>query len=209
MNSLDYYFDYLSPYSYFSWQQFCKLTNSLDNTKIHIYPVAMSRLFDHWEIKGPALIDPKRDFMLKNCFRYAKKHNISFTPPKVHPFNPLYALRLSTIECAGEQQQAVVNALWEAIWQKSIPGDNPEALIEYLTEKEIDGAALMERASSKEVRSALKHNCKRAIEQSVFGVPTFKYNDELFWGVDSIGNLNSYIAGDDLFNHTNLNNLLE
>ena len=108
MQKIDYYFDFLSPFSYFSWI-LIRDVRANSNYQLHLKPVVMGTLFNHWGIKGPGEIAPKRLQMLKQCFLIAAVHQIEFTPPKSHPFNPLYSLRLATLSCAGENQN--VNAL--------------------------------------------------------------------------------------------------
>ena len=113
MKELNFYFDFLSPFSYFAWinlQRYPELT-------IHYKPVALGPLLNHWGIKGPGEVEPKREFLLKQCLRYAASNKIEFTTPKTHPFNSLYALRLALKSSAGELQSEVIKTLWQAGWQ--------------------------------------------------------------------------------------------
>ena len=103
MQVIDFYFDYLSPFSYLFWRNLEKLQKN-DGIKINYRPVLMGKIFNHWEIKGPALVEPKREFMLKKIYHHTNKNQIPFTPPATYPFNPLYSARLSTIAAADEDQ---------------------------------------------------------------------------------------------------------
>src|SRR5690606_8759044 len=115
-NSLLYFFDFLSPFSYFSWQPTLALAQKF-GLPLEIRPVSLGVLLNHWGQKGPAEIAPKREFLLRQCLRYAQIHQIPFTSPRFHPFNPLYALRMSLQENAGEWQPRVISALWKHGWQ--------------------------------------------------------------------------------------------
>ena len=194
MHKLEYYFDFLSPYSYFSWKnkdQFLKNQDIL----IDLKPVVMGSLFNKHEMKGPGEIPAKRYYMLKQCFIYASLNNISFNPPKNHPFNPLYALRLATRSCAGERQSEVIDLLMKSCWEDGIELGEPEVLIEILNKNNFDGKDLIEKTFSKEVKQELKQNIKSALEDNCFGVPSFVVNHEVFWGNDSIPTLNLYLEG--------------
>ena len=46
---------------------------------------------------------------------------------------------------------------------------------------------------SNETSSILKENTIKAVEQNVFGVPSFVYNESLFWGQDRISFLEKEI----------------
>ena len=46
------------------------------------------------------------------------------------------------------------------------------------------------------VKEQLKTNTEEAIANRVYGVPSFHYNDKIFWGNDSLKMLEAYIDGD-------------
>lgn len=193
MKKFKFYFDFLSPFSYLAWE---KLKNS--QLEFTLHPVALGSLLNHWEIKGPGEITPKREFLLRQCFRIAAMRNIAFTTPKTHPFNSLYALRMSLTCASGDDQFKVINAFWKAGWSEGIDMGDPEELIRVLSEAGLDGNAIYEASFSKEARAEFKNNIKEAISSGVFGVPSFVVGDELFWGQDSISFLETYLDGKDL-----------
>ena len=39
---------------------------------------------------------------------------------------------------------------------------------------------------SEEIKENLKTNTQYAIDDGSFGVPTFYYNNQIYWGIDSI-----------------------
>ena len=47
---------------------------------------------------------------------------------------------------------------------------------------------------TREIRSALKFNLSKALGKSIFGVPTFMIEEELFWGNDSIDHLKLFLS---------------
>ena len=189
MKRLNFYFDFISPYSFFAWRKI----STLKGVEINYLPVPLGSLLNHWGIKGPGEVTPKREFMLKSCLRKAKKENFSFTTPKTHPFNSLYALRLALSEVAGPQQAAVIACLWEAGWVKRIDMGEPEEILTALREAGLPADELYEKSFSKEARAALKSNLSQAISQGVFGVPSFVVNEEMFWGQDSMEDLQLFI----------------
>lgn len=198
MKKIDFYFDFLSPYSFFAYNNplFLEIKKKAN---IQYKPVLLAKLLNHFEIKGPGEVETKRNVMLKQCFRYAYKNNIKFIPPKVHPFNPLYAVRLATIECAGEVQEKVISALWKGAWQESITMDSPEELAHFLTKNELPGEELLEKSFSREVKKAVSLNIEEALSHKAFGVPSFIFNDELFWGNDSLEDLLLSLEGKDYY----------
>lgn len=204
MKELNFYFDFLSPFSFFAYKKI-----ALDKElKVNYKPVALGPLLNHWGIKGPGEVQPKREFLLKQCLRYAMKNNLEFTTPKTHPFNSLYALRLSLKSTAGDLQPMVIKALWEAGWEKRIDMGEPEELQNVLKAANLPAEELYEKSFSKEAKVELKSNIQEAISFGVFGVPSFVVDEELFWGNDALEDLYHFMNGTDQLNRQKLESLL-
>lgn len=207
MKELNFYFDFLSPFSFFAWKRIEHLELS-KKFKIHFKPVALGSLLNHWQIKGPGEITPKREFLLKQCLRYAAKNGIEFTTPKTHPFNSLYALRLALKSVGGDKQEEVIKTLWNAGWSERIDMGEPEELLTQLKKNNLPADELYEKSFSREAKQELKNNIQEAISFGVFGVPSFVVDEELFWGNDSIEDLLHFIQGSDYLNREKLELLL-
>lgn len=207
MKELNFYFDFLSPFSYFAWIELDLLSKEL-GFKIHYKPVALGPLLNHWQIKGPGEVTPKREFLLKQCLRFSSTHNIPFTTPKSHPFNSLYSVRLALKGVAGEHQEKVIETFWKAGWQKRIDLGEPDELLAALKENELPAEDLYEKSFTKEAKVELKNNIQEAISHGVFGVPSFVIDGELFWGHDSIGDLKKFLLGTDPLDRGVLKELL-
>ncbi|MBI2335547.1 MAG: 2-hydroxychromene-2-carboxylate isomerase [Deltaproteobacteria bacterium] len=193
---INFYFDYLSPYAYLAWLRVQKLCNQYGcNLKNH--PILLAGLLNHWKQLGPAEIPPKREFVFKDTYRFAKTHNIPFRLPKSHPFNPLMPLRLSLKETAGDQQTQVINTLWQASWGQGRDISTVEELTKILDEAQLPTSKLLEKIQDPAIKEKLKSETSDAIAQGVFGVPTFIIDGELFWGNDQLTYLEMHIQGQD------------
>lgn len=204
MKTIKFYFDFLSPFSYFAYLRL----SEMKNIEIEFYPVALGPLLNHWQIKGPGEVTPKREFLLKQCLRYAKKNDIPFTTPKTHPFNSLYALRLSLAQVAGADQAKVIETLWKAGWQKRIDMGEPDELLAALNEAGLPAMELYEKSFTKAAKVELKTNINQAIEYGAFGVPSMVYQNELFWGNDAIEDLLDFMSDKDSLDRAKLEELL-
>ena len=204
MKSLNFYFDFLSPFSYFAWTKI----QSQTSVKVDFKPVALGPLLNHWSIKGPGEIEPKREFLLKQCLRYAAKNNIDFTTPKTHPFNSLYALRLALKSTAGDLQSDVIKTLWLAGWKTRIDMGEPDELIRVLKEANLPAEELYEKSFSREAKQELKANIQEAISFGAFGVPTMVVEQELFWGNDAVEDVMNFLSGTDKLDREKLADLL-
>lgn len=208
MEKLTYYFDFMSPYSFFAFHNpLFQEARSLTNLEYR--PVVLAKLLKHFEIKGPGEIEPKRNFMLKQCFRMAHKLKMDFTTPLHHPFNPLYALRIASHTCAGELQEKVIATLWQAGWQKGCDMGDPDALVKVLKEAQLPAEELLERSFDRSVKNEINENIKNAISYGAFGVPSFVYKEELFWGNDALEDLVRAIKNEDEWDRKTYENVIE
>ena len=193
MPKIDFTFDFLSPYSYLAWT-WVRENQQYD---FNYNPVPMASLITHYETKGPAQIEPKRNYLFKDLLRKTAERNIPFTTPKELPFNSLYALRLSLKGVAGDHQKAVIDAIYTAGWARGLDIGNDDVLKNILQEANLPVAELFEKMEAKDARRELKQNLESAINQKLFGVPSFMVEGELFWGHDSIPYLEKFLKGED------------
>ena len=177
MRAADWYFDFLSPFSYLQLVQFDRLPPDLEIT---YRPVLFAGLLGHWEHKGPAEIPAKRVHTYRWCHWYAARHGIPFRMPPAHPFNPLRPLRLAVAQGA---EPALIRAIFDAIWAEGRDlsrDDEWQGLTERLAIADAD-----EAIARPEVKEALRRGTEEAAKRGVFGVPTFAIGGELFWGLDA------------------------
>ena len=177
MPAADWYFDFLSPFSYLQLAEFGRLPPDLEVT---YRPVLFAGLLGHWKHKGPAEIPAKRVQTYRWCHWYAARHSIPFRMPPAHPFNPLRPLRLAVAQGA---EPGLVQAIFDAIWAE---GRDPSDDGEWQTLTARLGIADADEAIARpEVKEALRRGTEEAAVRGVFGIPTFVIGGELFWGLDT------------------------
>ena len=178
--SVDWYFDFVSPYSYIALHRLRELSHP-----VNYRPVLFAGLLNHWGQKGPAEIPAKRQWTYRWCTWWAKSLGIPFRFPAEHPFNPLHHLRLA-LAC-GSRPEAV-KRIFESIWMSGENASDPQRFAALCRELGVAEARLAE------VKDHLRTNTEEAAARGVFGVPTFVVDREVFWGADAIDFLNDYLA---------------
>ena len=192
MAKIEYYFDFLSPFSYMSW-----VNTREKNFDFEFYPVSLPNIISHYETKGPGQIKPKRDFLARELFRYKTINNIPFMFPKNIPFNSLYALRLSLKSVAGDSQKKLIDVFFRAAWEFGLDLGDSNVIEDLLVQNGFNKDELMNKISSKEVKLELRSNIEKALKREVFGVPSFILEGELFWGNDSLKYLELKLKNED------------
>ena len=173
---LDWYFDFISPFAYLQWR---RLRRDHPEVALNPKPLLFAALLNHVGQLGPAEIPQKRRHTYRIVLWQARAAGIPLHFPPAHPFNPLPALRLCL--AAPDRMQAI-DAIFAHIWEHGRLADSVEALADVAASLGIDDPAAIARD---EVKRELLANGEEAMALGVFGVPTLRVRDELFWGNDA------------------------
>ncbi len=184
MRHVDWYFDFISPYSYLCLHRFKELPGGVS---LRMRPVLFAGLLNHFGQKGPAEVPAKRLWTYRWCTWWAKELGLPFRFPALHPFNSLHHLRLSL--AAGGTEKAI-RAIFDDLWTTGADASDPARFRALASSLEVSEA----RLAAQGVKDALRRNGDDAIAQGVFGVPSFVADGEVFWGADSIDFLNAFLA---------------
>jgi len=199
-------FDFVSPYSYLAWTEIHP-TARKHGREVEPVPVLFAALLDHNHHKGPAEIPAKRAYLIKDVMRTAKRLKLPLGLPPAHPFNPLLALRLATLDLPHPDRVHLIGVLFRAVWGGRNVGsvadpkrgvETAEALRPVLEAEGFAADQLLARANAPETKAKLKQATDQAIVDGVFGVPTMLVDGELFWGFDSLGHLSVFLEGKEM-----------
>jgi 2-hydroxychromene-2-carboxylate isomerase len=189
--TLDWYFDFISPFAYLQWRL---LKRDHPQIALNPKPVLLAALLNHHGQLGPAEIPGKRRHTYRMVLWQAREAGVPLVFPPAHPFNPLPALRLCL---AAADRHAAVDALFVHIWKYGRAADSVEALAEVARALGIDDLA--SAIARDEVKHELLANGEEAIALGIFGVPTLHIGNDLFWGNDATPMLLQYLANPDGF----------
>lgn len=194
--AMRFYFDVISPYAYIGWRKVHEIARKVGH-EVEPVPILFAALLAHYGHRGPAEIAPKKLYTFKHVVRVAAELGVPIEPPPHHPFNPLLPLRIATAALARPDARAVIDALFDAVWNGGGGTEDPEALARWLDARGLPGGELVASANRSDTKDALRRATEAAIAAGVFGVPTIAIDDELFWGQDSFAHVEAFVAGHD------------
>jgi 2-hydroxychromene-2-carboxylate isomerase len=184
MTPIVFHFDVISPFAYLAFEQLPEALVGCSHV-VEYRPVLFAGLLKAHGHKGPAEIEPKREWTFRQIDWLAKKLGLTtMRTPVPHPFNPLALLRLS-LACgpAGRMpNRRIVEALMRHVWQADGADPNEPTRLAELRAK----LASQRDPDSDEVKAELRALTDAAIARGVFGVPTFEALGRLYWGLDAL-----------------------
>lgn len=187
------YFDPISPFAWLATKDIARIEAA--GCTVSFVPVLFAALLNAHGQKGPAEIPAKRVHTFRDVMRLAAEKGLRFTGPPGHPFNPLPALRMSTAIADAAARKRFVIDMFAACWERGVDASSLDALAVVADACGLDGQALALAAATPAVKQALADTTAQALEAGIFGVPTFEYAGELFWGADRIDSLLWRLAG--------------
>lgn len=193
---LRFYFDFISPYAYLAWTQIHALADR-HRRRVEPVPVLFAALLDANGQRGPAEIPRKRVYIFKDVVRLAHRFGVPLAPPPAHPFNPLLALRVASLPMEDDARRRLIDALYAAAWGGGGGIDSTEAVITVAGKAGLDGAALVKAATTQEAKDRVRKQTEEALAAGAFGVPSIVVDGELFWGVDSLPHVETFLEGKD------------
>ncbi|RIL04499.1 MAG: hypothetical protein DCC71_13830 [Proteobacteria bacterium] len=195
-DALRFHFDYLSSNAYLAWVALGPLAARFGR-RVEPVPVVFAKLLEEYGQLGPAEVPPKMRWMARNNLRKAALLGIELRPPAFHPFNPLLALRVSSLALPDDARARLVTGLFRAVWSEQRHAADPAVVAAIADEAGLDGRALVAAAQTPETKLQLRRQTQDAIAQGVFGVPTVIADGELFFGYDDFPYLERLLAGRD------------
>src|SRR5262245_57916432 len=134
------YFDYVSPYAYVAWRLLPAIA-ARHAQSIEPVPVVFGALLGAHGTKGPAEVPAKRRYLIKDVYRKARRAGLPFTLPPAHPFNPLLALRASSLAMPQDARRRLVDALFAAVWATGEGLEAPGSVARVASSVGLDGEA--------------------------------------------------------------------
>lgn len=199
MKRLVFYFDVISPFAYLAFEQLPQVLEGCSYEVVY-RPVLFAAMLQAHAHKGPAEIEPKRQWTFRHVHWLAQQHGVAMDTPAVHPFNPLPVLRLLLASAAdASPNRRVVEAAFRHVW---VGGGDPndaqrlQALRDLI--QPVDDPKT--NPDSDIAKQRLRDNTSAALAEGVFGVPTISLDGRLFWGLDALPMVRDALLGGDWFN---------
>ena len=183
MATLEFFYDFTSPYTYLASTQ-VEAVAARAGAAVRWRPFLLGGVFKATGNRAPLETPAKGRHMLVDLQRWAHRLGVPLRFPGTFPIPTVLALRCAL---AAEAQGKLVpfsKAVFQAAWVDEQDIASPEVLAGLADDLDLDGAALV--AAAPGYKEALVRNTAEAVERGAFGAPTFFVGEELFVGNDRL-----------------------
>ena len=180
-NEIDFYFDFISPYSYLAH----KKIKTIESINFNYKPVLVGGLHNLQGITAPAFIKAKLKHMISDCDLIAKKDKTNFIWNSKFPINSLNIMR-GYLFINNKLKKLYLDEMFDAYWKDNLVISNEEILKSILKKCKIDSNDFFDGIKDTKIKAELKTVTQEAHDKEIFGVPTFIVNNKIFWGQDRL-----------------------
>jgi|TARA_B110000027_G_scaffold35064_1_gene38808 2-hydroxychromene-2-carboxylate isomerase len=181
IKEIDFYFDFISPYSYLAHQKL----KTIKNVNFNYKPVLVGGLHNLQGITPPAFIKSKLKHMINDCNLVAKKNKFDFIWNSKFPINSLNIMR-GYLFINDETKDSYLDIIFDAYWKNDLDISNEETLKSLLDKYKINLDEFFNGIKDPKIKDKLKSVTQAAHNKEIFGAPTFVVNNKIFWGQDRL-----------------------
>lgn len=186
VRDLEFWFEFGSTYSHVAA---CRAVDLVRDAGVRLRwrPFLLGPIFKEqgWNDSPFNLYPAKGAYMWRDMERQCEKYGIPFRRPTRFPRNGLLATRVALL---GEREPwcaDFVRAIYLANFAEDRDIASPDTVAALLRKAGVEEAhAVMESAETPENKARLRERTEEARRLGIFGAPTFRVGDELFWGND-------------------------
>jgi 2-hydroxychromene-2-carboxylate isomerase len=192
---IDFYFDFSSPYGYVASEKIEALA-AKHGRCVAWHPMLLGVVFKETGAVPLTQVPLKGDYSRRDMARSARFHGVGFRLPSTFPIATQAPARIAL--WAREHDAAlapkIIHALYRAFFVDDVDISNADAAATVAASCGADAAAARAAVDAPSVKDALKRENEQAMGRGVFGSPFIIVDDEPFWGVDHLDQVDRWLA---------------
>jgi 2-hydroxychromene-2-carboxylate isomerase len=195
---VEFHFDFGSPNAYLAELVLPEIEQR-SGVKFDYVPVLLGGLYKATGNMSPfdslRGIKNKPEYNALETQRFLRRHNI--TKFKLNPFFPVNTLTLMRSAIAAQFEgmfESYFRAAYHHMWIEPKKMDDPQIFREAFISSGVEIDRLIARAQQDDVKKKLIENTSDAVARGSFGSPTFFVGKEIFFGKDSLRDVEEEIV---------------
>ena len=187
MRTIEFFFDYGSPYSYLANAALPDLARR-HAAELVFRPMLLGGVFKATGNQSPMqlAVAAKRAYSGVTLRRTAAYLGVPIESNPHFPINTLPLMRMAVAAQHAGVFAPFHAAVYPAFWVKGLDLGNAAVIGDVVAGAGLDAAQLAERAEARAVKDELRATTDEAIARGAFGAPSLFFAGELYFGVDHL-----------------------
>jgi 2-hydroxychromene-2-carboxylate isomerase len=183
--TLEFYFDYGSPYSYLADTQVEAIAQRA-GAALERKPMLLGGVFKATGNHSPAELPAKSKWSAFDMPMWAHHYGVPFKPNPHFPVNTLALMRGAAAAQLDGLFDRYHPAMFKAMWVDGRNLNDIKEVAAVLTEAGLYARTFGQRIQDQDVKDRLKATSDEAVARGVFGAPTLFVDDMMFFGNDRL-----------------------
>ena len=183
--TLEFYFDYGSPYSYLADTQVEAIAQRTGATLVR-KPMLLGGVFKATGNHSPAELPQKSAWSGFDMPMWARHYGVPFQRNPFFPVNTLALMRGAAAAQIDGLFERYHPAVYKAMWVDGRYLNDMTEIAAVLTSAGLDAAKVGARIQDQDVKDRLKATTDEAVARGVFGAPTCFVDNMMFFGNDRL-----------------------
>ena len=159
----DFYFDFVSPYSFLAHKQIRKIEKK-EGIKIRYKPILVGGLHNLQGIKAPAFIPAKAKHMIRDCKLKAVKNGVKFKFNSYFPIRSLNLMRGVLVAEEDNIKSHYVDSIFNTIWQDGLNMNDENIVQKVLKNINVNPKTFALRSTSSKPGSFVKQDSTKLLD---------------------------------------------
>ncbi len=195
--AVEFLFDFGSPNAYLA-HRVIPAIEARTGAKFAYFPALLGGIFKATGNRSPMEafggIPSKLAYEGRERDRFVARHGLTRFASNPHfPVNTLAIMRGAVAARRLGVFEAYVEAVFVAMWEQGRKMDDPAVIAEVLAAAGLPAQELIALTQDQAVKDELVANTNAAVARGVFGSPSFFVGDELWFGKDRLGEVETAI----------------
>ena len=183
--TLEFYFDYGSPYSYLADTQVEAIAQRAGATLVR-KPMLLGGVFKATGNHSPAELPQKSAWSGFDMPMWARHYGVPFQRNPFFPVNTLALMRGAAAAQIDGSFERYHPAVFKAMWIEGRNLNDMKEVAAVLTAAGLDAGIFGARIQDQDVKDRLKATTEEAVARGVFGAPTCFVDKMMFFGNDRL-----------------------
>lgn len=186
---IEFLYDFGSPNAYLMHKTLPDLAARYDAT-VSYQPILLGGVFKATNNQSPMQafggVQGKLQYQMRETQRFIKRHDLTFHMNPHFPVMTIGVMRGAVFSQGKEWGNKYISAVFEAMWVHGQKMDDPAVIGDVLTENGLPTSEIMQATQDQSVKQGLIDATSAAVARGVFGSPTMFVGDEMFFGKETL-----------------------